>query len=140
MNLWSDETTLHQAKHILDNMLQCDLRSGSVQICNLFTLTKPETILLAKKLSQINSQETFRECCICLIVAWTFAFYNDFYDEFKQQMLKRYNKIPQHALGIYLKTFRNTFDEYGLDTFGLGFTSMSAIEQMIRQHAGVPER
>lgn len=139
MSLWSDETTLHQAKQILDDMLQCDLRSGSIQISKLFTLTKTETILLAKKLSQINSQEVFRECCICLIVAWTFAFYHNFYDEFKQQMLKRYNQIPQHALGIYLKTYHNTFNEYGLDTFGLGFTSMSAIEHMIRQHANALE-
>ncbi|MDD2968405.1 MAG: hypothetical protein PHT89_11490 [Lachnospiraceae bacterium] len=49
-------------------------------------------------------------------------------------MLIRYTRIPQHALGLYLKTYRNTFDEYGLDTFGTGFTSLSAIEHMIRQH------
>ena len=138
MNLWTQDSTLAQIKKILDDKLLLDhhgkSQCGSVHILDAIQISKVDTITLASKFSAFNSQEMFREYCICVIVAWTYAFYHNVETEFKQHMLIRYTRIPQHALGLYLKTYQNTFDEYGLDTFGTGFTSLSAIEHMIRQH------
>ncbi len=138
MSLWSSETTLEQIKKIIDDNLFGDhhgeSQCGSIHILDALHISKEETITLSMKFSSFNSLEMFREYCICVIVAWTYSFYHNIETEFKQHMLIRYTRIPQHALGLYLKTYQNTFDEYGLDTFGTGFTSLSAIEHMIRLH------
>jgi len=138
MSLWSSETTLEQIKKIIDDNLFGDhhgeSQCGSIHILDAVQISKEETLILASKFSAFNSQEMFREYCICVIVAWAYAFRHNIDEYFKQNMMQRYTRIPQHALGIYLKTYRNTFDEYGLDTFETGFTSLSAIEHMIRLH------
>ncbi len=138
MNLWSEQATLQEIKNILDAKLLLDQQDGTSHIRDFLYITREETLWLASKFSQFNSPEVFREYCICVIVAWTFSFYHNVHNDFKQHMLRRYSMIPQYAQRIYLKTYRNTFSEYGLDTFSKKFTSLSAIEQIIILQADVP--
>jgi len=139
MNLWSEQSTLQEIKNILDTKLLLDQQDGTSHIRDYLFITKEETLWLACKFSQFNSPEIFREYCICVIVAWTFAFFHNIQIDFKQNMLRRYALIPQYAQRVYLKTYRDTFNEYGLDTFCKKFTSLSTIEQIIILQANVPD-
>jgi len=135
MKNWSVDATLEEIRIKINELLNNYDKEGAVLLKNIITTTPDENECLCNQFSKIISDEEFEKYCICIVVAWVESYRHLNEKQFRENLLSKYSKIPQHFQGKYLKTYRNVFYDYDLETFGLEFSSIKNIEEAIKRQA-----
>lgn len=142
MNLLNKPLTLLEINDLLEEKLRCD--NNRNRIIGDLDLSYEEYCLLSLKSKGIqcytNDFEILENYRVVVIVSWVFTLRYAPIEKVKVDKIKRiFTNLQQHIVRKTIDTIAETFEELGMNTYGLDIYTLDGLFTLIGLHAGVPE-
>ncbi|WP_310604993.1 hypothetical protein [Anaerosporobacter sp.] len=143
MNLLQTPLTLLEIEQLLEKELRDETKG--YRIIGDLELTYEEYCFLelkAKGLKRYGNDLTIMEKYrFVVLVSWVFSMRYGNLDKVNCGMINdKINKLPQHIMRKTIHVVAQTFEDYGINTYGLDIYSTEGLFALIGIHAGIPHK
>lgn len=143
MNLLQTPLTLLEIERLFERELR-DEEKG-YRIIGDLELTYEEYCFLTLKAKGLQRYENdlvmIEKYRFVLLVSWVFSMrYGNIDKTNYETMYNKINKLQQHIMRKTINIMAGTFEEYGINTYGLDIYSLEGLFALIGIHAGIPHK
>lgn len=132
---WNDRTDLITMQDDMERLIYSRVRIN-VRILDVIKLTREDYELLLRKLHCIRTAEEVDRFCLSIVIAWINSYNVGHPDEVFNIIDNLLRALPQHHRKFFFESFSTTMYDHQIDNFGLRLTDLSALEEIVRRHAG----
>lgn len=143
MNLLQTPLTLLEIERLLEKELRDEEKD--YRIIGDLELTYEEYCFLSLKAKGLQRYENdlaiIEKYRFVTLVTWVFSMrYANIEKESYEAMHNKVNKLQQHTMRKTIHVIAGTFEEYGINTYGLDIYSLEGLFALIGIHAGIPNK
>lgn len=143
MNLLQTPLTLLEIERLLEKELRDEEKD--YRIIGDLELTYEEYCFLSLKAKGLQRYENdlaiTEKYRFVTLVAWVFSMrYANIEKASYEAMYIKVNKLQQHTIRKTIHVIAGTFEEYGINTYGLDIYSLEGLFALIGIHAGIPKK
>lgn len=143
MNLLQTPLTLLEIERLLEKELRDEEKD--YRIIGDLELTYEEYCFLSLKAKGLQRYENdlaiTEKYRFVTLVAWVFSMrYANIDKASYEAMYIKVNKLQQHMMRKTIHVIAGTFEEYGINTYGLDIYSLEGLFALIGIHAGIPKK
>lgn len=143
MNLLQTPLTLLEIERLLEKELRDEEKD--YRIIGDLELTYEEYCFLSLKAKGLQRYENdlaiIEKYRFVTLVTWVFSMrYANIEKESYEAMYNKVNKLQQHTMRKTIHVIAGTFEEYGINTYGLDIYSLEGLFALVGIHAGIPKK
>lgn len=143
MNLLQTPLTLLEIERLLEKELRDEEKD--YRIIGDLELTYEEYCFLSLKAKGLQRYENdlaiTEKYRFVTLVTWVFSMrYANIEKASHEAMYNKVNKLQQHTMRKTIHVIAGTFEEYGINTYGLDIYSLEGLFALIGIHAGIPNK
>lgn len=137
-NLFKDTTDILSAENILKTHF--NIHTDQLHSIGTLPISEEDCSFLLKEIIRLRKENAaisyFENIPLSILVTLTFAFkYENSDPLLRKKFAHSIKTLPQHHFKLYISIISNAVDEYGIDNFGLNYTSYEGLKDIFIIHA-----
>ncbi len=137
-NLFKDTEDILSAEKTLKTHF--NIHTDQLHNIGSLPISQEDCSFLLKEIIRLRKENTsisfFENISLSILVTLTFAYKYESSDPLlRKKFAQLVKNLPQHHFKFYINIISNAVDDYGIDNFGLNYTSYEGLKNIITLHA-----